>query len=540
MAELIPVTVSSMPKRKQSARSNEDEPNLYAPTFTSGMIADYFKYLYGDYFVCVNEKLYSFNGVYWEEEDKKYSNLVKFFDKTFYADLIEYANRKLETFTSLLPNDEDPERLKNNIAKVNEFLTHVNTLRKNHVRKSYIEEIVIWLTNNSIKFNSNIYLFAFKNKVFDLKIGDFVEPRPEFYMTQTANYDYMESSPEAIQELDRFIDSIFPNPEVKEDYLTILATGLSGIHIENCIVATGSGRNGKGVINSLMMKTVGDYGYVMPSHALLYEIKDGPNPEMANLHNKRFVLSTEPEKGRKINCSAMKKLTGDDTLPVRGLYSSNTETYLKGTMVIEANQKPLLDEVNPAVTMRIRIDVFESTFYTLAEYEELDPEAQKIAVLGDPYYKTEAFQIKNRCVLFDLLRPYFAAFQENMYRLKPMPKVCALECRDYLAVSDDIYSWFTEYFERTETIEESEAILLTEVYDMFKGSSYFLNMNKADKRKFNRKYFCEEVEKNMFLRKCVKPKGTYHNKVQIKGDYLLGWKRIDSLCLLAQTIEEMN
>jgi phage/plasmid-associated DNA primase len=48
-----------------------------------------------------------------------------------------------------------------------------------------------------------------------------------------------------------------------------------------------------------MMKTVGDYGYNLPSSALLQDIKAGPNPELAGLHNKRFVVSSEPEKGKK-------------------------------------------------------------------------------------------------------------------------------------------------------------------------------------------------------------------------------------------------
>ena len=44
--------------------------NLYNPLFTSGLIADYFKLLHGDKFVCADERVYMFNGIFWESLDK--------------------------------------------------------------------------------------------------------------------------------------------------------------------------------------------------------------------------------------------------------------------------------------------------------------------------------------------------------------------------------------------------------------------------------------------------------------------------------------
>ena len=419
-------------------------------------------------------------------------------------------------------------------------------LRNSKFRKGVIDDILAFITNNKIKFDANPYLFAFNNKVFDLKLGDFVEPSPKFYITQTTGYDYAESPQEKMNELEKFIDTIFPNKEIKDDYLTVLATGLCGFQIENLFVASGEGRNGKGVLNGLMMKTVGEeggYGYNLPSHALLQEIKVGPNPELANLHNKRFVVCTEPEQSKKVNCSAMKKITGDRILPVRSLYSANCETVLLLTLLMECNKDPVFDEVNPAVLMRIRTSLFENTFYTEAQFNDLDEEAKKTAVLGDPYYKTESFRDEFKCVLFDLLIPYLNKFQENKYKLKSMPKPCALKCNKYLAVSDDIYGWFSEFYEKTETIEASEPISFSDVYTNFKNSEFFDNLNKADKRKYNRKYFCEQIEKNMFLKKFVKNKDSYHNKQRIKCDSIIGWKRItfiDSLVGSEDKIEEMK
>ena len=131
-----------------------------------------------------------------------------------------------------------------------------------------------FITNNNIKFDSNPYLFAFTNAIFDLKLNKFVENDPLFYITKTSGYSYDFSySKDKIKVLDELIDTIFPDKDVKEYYLGILATGLCGLQIENCFIATGSGGNGKSLINSLMMKTAGEYAYKLPSDVLLSAIK---------------------------------------------------------------------------------------------------------------------------------------------------------------------------------------------------------------------------------------------------------------------------
>ena len=508
---------------------NTHNPKLYGCLFASALIADYFKYLYGDIFINVNEVLYFYNGIYWERDDKKHSYLINFFDKTFYIDLLTYANKKIGYYTGKISGatDDELEKIKDIIKSIQIFLSEVCTLRSKKYRNDVISDIITFTTNNKIEFNTNNYLFAFKNKIFDLKNNKFIEPKPEYFITQTAGYDYMESSKEDKDYLNTVIDSIFPNPEVKDDYSMILATGLCGVQMENCFVANGSGRNGKGVINSLMMKTTGEYGYILPATMLMKEIKSGgADPQIANMNNKRFVVASEPEKGKKIMCSTLKTLTGEKLLNARDLYSSNCDVHLKLSLVLECNELPLLDEVNPAVVMRIRTSVFEQTFYTLEELKYLDEETKKNIKLSNPYYKTDEFQDKYKCVLFDYLLPYFMKFKDNKYRLNPMPLLCAIKCRDYLAVSDDIFSWFNEFYEKTETIEESEAILLTDIYELFKNSEYFMNMTKADKRKYNRKYFIEQIEKNIFLRTFLKNKNSRHNGQTINSDSLVGWRLI--------------
>ena len=59
----------------------------------------------------------------------------------------------------------------------------------------------------------------------------------------------------------QLIAQIHPDKEVRDHYLTVLATGIYGKVIQHFFIAKGVGGNGKSVINSLMMRCVGKYGY---------------------------------------------------------------------------------------------------------------------------------------------------------------------------------------------------------------------------------------------------------------------------------------
>jgi len=507
------------------------EVNLYSPLFTSGLIADYFKLLYNDKFLAVDDKVYMFNGVYWETLDKKNTELTNFIDKIFIKNLLEYASEQLSKFTSQLTGDKDLDIIiEATIKKITELLYNINKLRSVSSRKPIIEDIISFITNNNIEFNANPYLFAFKNCVFDLKLNKFVTPEPNFYITKTSGYSYDNTySTNYNKTLEDLVDTIFPDPEVKEYYLSILSTGLCGLQIENCFIATGTGGNGKSLINSLMMKTAGEYAYKLPSDVLLSAIKVGPNPEVANMNNIRFILTQEPNNKKKICCSTLKEITGDKTLNVRELYSSKCSIKLTNTTLIEANEIPAVDEVNDAVSRRIRTIPFLSRYVEQSVYDSLEDKTN--VFVANSYYKTDEFQDNYKQALFNLLIVRFKKFIDNKHSLPTQPKSCLEKCSAFLGTCDDIYSWFESYYEKTETIESSEAISLADIYSSFSGSDFFNNLSKVDKRKYNKKYFLSKIEENIFLRKYIKLRDTSHNSKKMKSDYIVGWKII---------VEELN
>ena len=208
-------------------------------------------------------------------------------------------------------------------------------------RNNLVEDIKHYISKNDIEMNDKPFYFAFNNKIYDLKRGCFIKPCYKDYISITCGFDYDEfEDKNRVCELDAIINTIFTNSELKEYYLETLSTGLCGQQIENLFIATGAGGNGKSLLNSLMMKAVGAYGYKIPSSLLMAPIKDGGNPQVANLHKKRFVLGQEPDKSKAICSSTMKELTGDDSINTRKLYSGDCSIKLNLSLFIEANELP--------------------------------------------------------------------------------------------------------------------------------------------------------------------------------------------------------
>jgi P4 family phage/plasmid primase-like protien len=499
---------------------------LYNKPFNEGELSKYFKTMYSNKFIFVNNILYEYDNIKWNKCDSKYSQLHIFIKNNFYNHLYKYISslhtKNAEQLTTNI-NDDDKNRLIAIKDKMDNFSKSLNLLNKTF-KNLLVNEILIELTNNTIIFDKNPYFFCFDNQVYDLKHNKFIVPDYGHYITTTCGYKYNDFiSTKDNEEFDNLLNTIFTNEykEVKNYYMIALSTGLYGQQIENLFVCSGGGGNGKSLLNSLMLAAVGNYGYKLPSNVLLQEIKSGANPEIASLHNKRFVLCQEPPENKRICGSTMKELTGDKTINARQLYSGDCQTNLKISFFLECNDTPKLDKVDDAITRRIRKIMFNSKFVDKQTYDkEIN---KKNLFISNPYYKTSEFQDKFKKVLIIKLFDYWKIFQKNGYKLVE-PELILQDTIEYLALSDDIYDWFKNYFENGD-IKKDIIRINDDIFPIFSSSDFYNNMTKQNRRDYNAHYFNEKIMKNKFLQEYIKKKGTTFNKKQLDVDCIIGWKK---------------
>jgi len=77
--------------------------------------------------------------------------------------------------------------------------------------------------------------------------------------------------------------------------------------------------------------------------------------------------------------------------------------------------------------------------------------------------------------------------------------------RQYSASSDEMLNWFDDNYEKTTNNKDTFKLKL--IYENFKSSDYFNNLNKLKKRQNNYKKFVEKLQSNIFLKKYVKENG---------------------------------
>jgi hypothetical protein len=165
------------------------------------------------------------------------------------------------------------------------------------------------------------------------------------------------------------------------------------------------------------------------------------------------------------------------------------------------------------------IDVlFPNRFVSEEKYNELTEEELKNTFLMNAYYKTTQFKEGYKQATFLLLAEYYKEFTSNQ-RQNKIPDAILKRNKQYLSSSDELFCWLDDAYESTDN--KADVIKLKEVYDDFKASEYFMNLNKVQKRQNNYKGFVAKLESNFFIKKFVKDNG---HKCMILTNYK---KKID-------------
>lgn len=396
-----------------------------------------------------------------------------------------------------------------------------NTIAQHSKMKSVLEQLKVNMVDKQtdIKFDTlTPNIFCFKNIAFDLKTRTQYKIKKEDYITMNCGYDYIPPTPQQRKVVNEIFISIFENPEIRKTYTSILRSGLSGVRQEKFFMATGCGRNGKGLINELMMDLCGsdkgNYGQKLNINVLIQPIKSGPNTEVNNLHHKRWSVCNEPNDHESILAGNVKRLTGDDIIDARPLYSANGKTNLDHTLSIELNKMiPLNGQQDIAIIERMVCIPFNSFFSS--DKDELESGAKK----QNQHFKENSFRLTHKCALFDYLleSPY------DLYICKEVKD----KSKEYLLDNNDFYSWFMEICEKIDNHSIKDFVSVKKLYELYKQSELYNNMSKVNKRKCCfRSFIQQNILDNGEMRKYYREEYVkYEEQVRVIREVkiLLGW-----------------
>jgi P4 family phage/plasmid primase-like protien len=167
------------------------------------------------------------------------------------------------------------------------------------------------------------------------------------------------------RELADFFSKVFPDAQLREFMLTLLASCLEGDNREQkFIIMTGSGGNGKSVLINMMRFTLGEYQTSLNTAALTRKRPESgaANPDIITLKAKRFIYMQEPDEGEKLNTARIKQFTGGDVVEARGLFADQEKFKIMGRIFFSTNDLPPVGSMDGGTWRRMLVIPFISAF----------------------------------------------------------------------------------------------------------------------------------------------------------------------------------
>lgn len=443
------------------------------------LLSEYFLNCYDDNIIVNKNKIYVYHKNKWIHNQD--GTIIKYniaeCISNLYKNLYEEYNKKhLQDFKNkdLQEKTQTLYKLYNSFG--NQKIQNIYGIIKNKIMANNINVEV---------FDTNTYLFAFSNKVYDFKNNNFRNIEKDDYILTTTNRDWVEPTLEQIQTIKDIINNIFPDEEMQKTYISIMRSGLVGIRVDKFNVMSGGGRNGKGVINDLLKELCGDYFHSLPIAILTKELKDHDS-SLRKLHNARIIKFTEPDNGtnEKLRISNIKTLTGESTLKCRDNYESSIDMIILATYLMECNTKPNINfENNEAEGQRFNVVDCKITFTDDDNKIKQNPNLYKKI---NREYSTIEWRLEHRCAFFKYLIDSNETKLGEIYINEESKRLT----QDWFNSCNIIYNWFMDKCE----YQKGETIKFKKLYDEYKTSDIFYSATKAERRAMTYKKFREIIK----------------------------------------------
>ena len=198
-----------------------------------------------------------------------YDQVVSFYNKSLTSnknDSVNYMYKKHIKQTQILLQLLKTPSYQMNVIKVAESLI----TRKNRERNLCYDLLL----------DGNPYLIGFDNGIYDLKKMEFRDGTPLDYVTLSVGYNYIDNYTDE-KRIIKFFEDIQPDKQDREYLLTLLGSCLEHNNSEEKFnIFSGTGRNGKTMVDNMLINTFGKYHGTMDSTMLTSAKPSANTPQM--------------------------------------------------------------------------------------------------------------------------------------------------------------------------------------------------------------------------------------------------------------------
>lgn len=247
--------------------------------------------------------------------------------------------------------DEDAAR--KNLQK------HIKYSRGSNGKTNMLKEAQHLLPIQVQDFDKDLHLFNVQNGYIDLKAGKLLDHDKEKYFSKISTVEFTDKIDCPLWE--QFLDDIFEGDTELIKYIQrAIGYSLSGTTEEQVMfILFGSGRNGKSVFLDIIGEIFGSYAInIQPQTIMVKQQTSGATSDIARLDGARFVTTTEPNEGVRLDEGLVKQLTGSDKVTARRMYESEFEFIPQFKLWMATNHKPIIRGTDEGIWRRLAVIPF--------------------------------------------------------------------------------------------------------------------------------------------------------------------------------------
>jgi putative DNA primase/helicase len=162
---------------------------------------------------------------------------------------------------------------------------------------------------------------------------------------------------------DAFLRQIQPVAEMRGFLQRWFGYSMTGLTAEQKFAFFyGSGANGKSVLVDLMARIMGDYAASAKIESITGKNRRGggeATPDLMPLIGARFVRTSEPDEGQRLQEGLIKELTGGEPILVRALNENFVLVYPIFKLTISGNHKPEIHGGDDGIWRRVMLVPFD-------------------------------------------------------------------------------------------------------------------------------------------------------------------------------------
>ena len=341
--------------------------------------------------------------------------------------------------------------------------SHVKSV---HTRTKMLKDIKLRLLDDSFDrlLDSKRELVRMRNGVLNTDTCLLQEAVPSDYVSIVTGvkYEIFDHRSSEMTRLIRILRSIFADEDVLDFFIMSCATFLEGFNVNKVLyIWWGTGNNAKSLVQTLVMKTFGEYCSTAPTSLITGRRTSSSNatPELCHVEKTLVVFLQEPNPDERLKAGMVKEMTGNDRMYTRQLFKSGKTMMFKAKMVIVCNNIIEIPGMDAALRRRIIVLPFLSTFLDPREYNirsakgTLDPDCRMI----DPNIERQLLECSS-AFMYLLCKRYHERQQFHV------PQIILDTTEDFITRNN----YQLQFIQRFVCVVPGCNTAITEIYEMFK------------------------------------------------------------------------